>query len=613
MDSNHYCLSAPTKEIRLLDLLPATTSKILTARIRRFPLDDETPPYIAVSHVWGDEKLTSPMHIESGCGNRKIQISRRLESLLIGLLCHTVDSLPDLWDNDGSNRLPMWIDMACINQTDVGEKASQIPLMRRIYSRASAVFIWIDEFDSFLRYAFHYLRRVIVEYGDRRDGTLPFEPLGFESVRRLLQCQWFYRRWVIQEAAVPRRAVFLCGADVLTMDHLFAGIDMVSRVLMARPRELKVSEYATVGVFRPLLVLKEIKTRLGKQRQFKLLWLLENLRSTHSTLPHDKIYGLLGFCSEEEVAGNPVRYGLEPEEVYRTFVTTHAQVHHDLDFLGLCTPVQRDTVRIVDIAGRQQRRRFSAPSWVPNWDSGNLRRCLGLSRINYDEKYFNASGALPVDCLFRANDEMVVSGTMVDRIRFLGGDFTTTETGHIGGFFSDPDSKIFQDYFDFFMKLPIGETPYEDELSRVKAFARTISLYGVYLSPVPPPDEVPEMFYRWCRGSTLGKKLEERGLKYEISDTDVPKGFVRMKRLPSWQPFVTQEGYIGLAREMCGVGDEIWIVGGCSVPIVLSPRANDAREVRGEGLLDGFMFGEIMDVPDNFLLSLKSWGKVTLS
>ncbi|KAI0856857.1 heterokaryon incompatibility protein-domain-containing protein [Xylaria cubensis] len=596
MDPNHYCLSAPTKEIRLLDLLPATTSKTLTARIRRFPLDD-TPPYISVSHVWGEEKVTSPMHIESGCGNRDIQISKHLESLLIGILCHTVDSLPDIWDN--GSRLPMWIDMVCINQTDVGEKASQIPLMRQIYSQASAVLVWIDEYDSYLRYAFHCLHRV-VEVGDR--GSTPFEPMGFESIRRLLNCQWFYRRRVIQEVAVPRRAIFLCGADALTMNDLFLGIDMVSRALMARPKELKTSEYATVGIFRPLLV-KEIEMRLKKQRQLRLLWLLENLRSTYSTLPHDKIYGLLGFCSPEEAAGNPIRYDIEPEEVYKTFVVTHAKIHQDLDFLGLCTPVQRDTVRV----GTQQRRRFSAPSWIPNWDSSNLRRCLGLSRIAYDEKYFNASGTLPIDCSFRAN-ELVVSSTMVDRIQFLGG---FTELGHHDGF-SDPNSKVFQEYFDFYMKRLIGETPYKDELSRVKAFVHTISIYGVYLSPIPSPDELPEMFYRWCQGSTLGNRLEERGLKYEISQTHAPKGFIRMKRLQSWQPFITQKDYIGLAREKCSVGDELWIVGGCSVPIMLSPMARGGHEVRGEVILDGFMFGEIMNVPDNFLLSLKTWGKVTL-
>ncbi|RYC53650.1 hypothetical protein CHU98_g12559, partial [Xylaria longipes] len=392
MDSNHYCLSAPTKEIRLLDLLPATASGTLAARIRRFPLDD-APPYISVSHVWGNEKAMSLMHIESGCGNKDIRISRHhLESLLIGLLCHTVDTLPEIWNN--GSRLPMWIDMDCINQTDVGEKASQIPLMQRIYSQANY--------------------------------------RGYNMAQR-----WFRRRWVIQEATVPRRAIFLCGADALAMEDLFMGIDIVSPALIARPKELKTTKYATTGIFRPLLALREIKTSLRNQRRLKPLWLLGNLRLTHSTLPHDKIYGLLGLCSLEEAAGNPIRYDLEPE-AYKTFIVTHTNLHQNLDFLGLCTPIQRDNVR-VNTPGGQQCRHFSAPSWVPNWDSRNLRRGLGLSQIAYDEKYFDTSGTLPVDYSFNAN-ELAVSGVMVDRIQLLGESVQLERYTE----FSDPNSRIFQ-------------------------------------------------------------------------------------------------------------------------------------------------------------------------
>ncbi|KAI0528339.1 heterokaryon incompatibility protein-domain-containing protein [Xylaria digitata] len=446
----------------------------------------------------------------------------------------------------------MWIDMACINQTDVGEKASQIPLMRRIYSQAAAVIIWINEYDSHLRYAFYYLRRVIrwtPGRQDKHDWPL-FEPMGFDSIQRLLDCQWFHRRWVIQEATVPRHAIFLCGADALTMEDLFSGIDI----------------------------------SLKDHRQLKLLWLLENLRLKQSALPCDKIYGLLGFCSSEEAAGNPVHYHLGPEEAYKTFVVTHANLH-----------IQRDTV-CRDELGHQQCRRFSAPSWVPNWDSKSLRRCLGLSHLSYDEKYFDASGTLSVDYSFNAN-ELVVSGVMLDRIQVLG-DFVQVERR---AEFSDPSSRIFQQYFDFYMTRPIGETPYTDELSRAKAFSRTISLFGVYLTPVPSSDELPEMFYHWCQGSILGSQLEERGLKYQASQRDGLKGFMRMKRLLSWQPFITQRGYIGLVREKCGVGDEVWIVGGCSVPVLLSPMAKNEhnREVRGEVLLDGFMFGEITKDPSS--------------
>ncbi|CAM1500659.1 Fc.00g098210.m01.CDS01 [Cosmosporella sp. VM-42] len=107
---------------------------------------------------------------------------------------------------------------------------------------------------------------------------------------------------------------------------------------------------------------------------------------------------------------------------------------------------------------------------------------------------------------------------------------------------------------------------------------------------------MPSMFYNLCRDSTLGRQLEEIGLGVGFKDEEgIAKSFMRMKRLLSWQPFVTEKGYIGLARDGSSAGDEIWIIAGSSVPIVLSPSVGDQRkkEVCGECFLDGFMFGEI--------------------
>jgi hypothetical protein len=157
-----------------------------------------------------------------------------------------------------------------------------------------------------------------------------------------------------------------------------------------------------------------------------------------------------------------------------------------------------------------------------------------------------------------------------------------------------------------------GIMPYGDEANRAETFARTISLLGVYLDPLPSPQEIPEMFYRWCSGTTLGKKLEQQGLgRKSASQGSSQKAFTRMKRLMCWEPFVTKQGYIGLAREHCSVGDEIWIIGGCSVPILLSPKTENPShyEVRGEVFLDGFMFGEKMGTEH---IGSRSIGRITL-
>lgn len=195
-DSNYYCLGSPTEEIRLLHLLQATPTGMLAGQLIRVPIAD-TPPFVSISHVWGSEKAKAPMHLKSGCGDRKVSISKNLESLLLTLLCHDSTTLPLLYDT--GSRLPLWIDMSCINQTDADEKASQIPLMRRIYSQARLVLIWLHESDSHLRYAFHYLRQLIQVRPCIEEDKLHtlFDPLGWDSLSRLLASGWFQRRWVI--------------------------------------------------------------------------------------------------------------------------------------------------------------------------------------------------------------------------------------------------------------------------------------------------------------------------------------------------------------------------------------------------------------------------------
>ncbi|KAJ2986965.1 hypothetical protein NUW58_g4773 [Xylaria curta] len=590
MGSCHYCLRAPAREIRLLDLVSTTASGDLQGRVRRFSASDK-PSFVSVSHVWGEAKSARPMYLESGCGTKTVRISSNLESFLIGVLCHDANSLPQLWE-DGS-RLPMWIDMICINQVDAEEKASQIPLMRDIYSLARSVLIWIHEYDQYIRYAFYYLRQLLekTENGqvdESRYWTL-FDPIGWDALRRLLSCEWFHRRWTIQEAVIPQEATVLCGPDVMTMTDMFRGIDIAVPALLARPKEIKVLKFANTGSVRPLLVLKELKKLYnGKKNQLQLLWLLEHLRFTRSTLAHDQIYALLGLCHHQEMAGNPIRYDLRPEDAYKACTVTHARIHQNLEFLGLCTPIQRSDSSSGP-AEQQVVHSVVGPSWVPNWYSKNLRRCLGLGIVDQDSNFFNASKEIAAN-ISLTDDELTVSGILVDRIHLLGGLPSPDRTSEL----SDPDSRLFQDYINFWNVFG-DPPPYEDARSRVDTFARTVSLLGIYLDPQPLPEDVPAMFYRWCRQSNLCKKLEGCGLTSEVIEHgSLHKRFMRMKRLMSWEPLITVQGYMGFAREQAEAGDEIWIIGGCSVPILLCRTTDNPPRytVKGEIFLDGFMFGE---------------------
>ncbi|KAF5633655.1 het-6OR heterokaryon incompatibility (het-6OR allele) [Fusarium tjaetaba] len=496
--SHYYCLREPAHEIRLLDLLPATTSGDLNGRVRRFSIGS-APAFMSVSHVWGDKKADRTMSLESGCGVKNLPISLNLESFLVNMLCHTSETLPQIWEDS-----------------------------------ADARYLFKSE----------YLRRLSSHHpGDE----IPFDPMGWDAIRGLLGCEWFHRRWVIQESVLQKTAIFLCGPDSISMDDVFRGIDMAVKSLLARPRPMKKLKRGNTG----------------------------------------EVYSLLGVCNSREADATSVRYDLEPEEVYKRSAILHADIHGNLEFLGLCAPEQRNTL-CSGSPGNPVLRPFAGPSWVPNWHSQRLRRCLGLSHFDHEESFFNASEAIPFSPSFEG-EQLTVSAVLIDKISSIA-DFCPRDRAPD---FSDANSKLYQQYLDFWMTPADEPEPYSDAVSRAEAFIRTLSLDGIYLEPVPSPDDIPTIFYNWCSGSALCKRLETYGFKPKSSGTGQgQKAFIRMKRLVSWDPFITSKGYMGLGREGAAIGDKVWIIGGCSTPVLLSPSTDGPLryEVKGEIFLDGFMF-----------------------
>jgi len=213
---------------------------------------------------------------------------------------------------------------------------------------------------------------------------------------------------------------------------------------------------------------------------------------------------------------------------------------------------------------------------------------LGLSHIDHEKSFFNASEAVPFSPSFEG-EQLTVSGAMIDTISSIA-DFCPRDRALE---FSDANSDLYQQYLDFWM-TPVDEPePYSDAVNRAESFIRTLSLVGIYLEPVPSPDDISTIFYNWCSGSALCKRLEAYGFKPKSSGTGPEqKAFIRMKRLVSWDPFITFKGYMGHGREGAAIGDEIWLIGGCSTPILLSPSTGGPLryEVKGEVFLDGFMF-----------------------
>ena len=58
--------------------------------------------------------------------------------------------------------------------------------------------------------------------------------------------------------------------------------------------------------------------------------------------------------------------------------------------------------------------------------------------------------------------------------------------------------------------------------------------------------------------------------------------------------FATDSGYIGMAPLEARRGDEVWILHGCSIPVLLRSVGGKHWQFVGECYVHGFMYGEVL-------------------
>jgi len=130
----YQTLQETSSEIRLLTLTPDLDSPptynsqtYISCSLTHASLDQELPPYFALSYTWGNPENTALISVDG---------------VLIPITQNLHDALARLQHHRFFDR-PIWIDALCINQADVSEKNVQVPLMSRIYSMAECVIIWL--------------------------------------------------------------------------------------------------------------------------------------------------------------------------------------------------------------------------------------------------------------------------------------------------------------------------------------------------------------------------------------------------------------------------------------------------------------------------------------
>lgn len=334
----HLPLVKDRNEIRVLNIHPSYDfTAPITCDIQIVSLDDD-PVFDALSWCWGSVEDTAEIDV---CGT-SFSCRKNLDSALRHL-------------RDKHECFLLWVDAVCINQGDLGEKSSQVLLMRRIYRHAQTVRIWLGEAADDSSEAVRVVKQLQVQ-PDFNAAKLAGQELSTEQLRAftsLCKRPWFKRIWVVQEYALARQAVFYCGSDCFSWTNIGNFLGGILDNLVKSPIEQLDQRYPLMidgsiqNAVLNLLHLGGVSDMTSEGKQHDIVQALETflaLSKLNATDPRDKVYGCLGLLPgfEELII---IDYNFPVEAVYA--ITTYALFCRMKCFKPLCyKSTKRETVSL---------------------------------------------------------------------------------------------------------------------------------------------------------------------------------------------------------------------------------------------------------------------------
>jgi hypothetical protein len=296
--------------VRLLRLLPQPTRsgfpvhcELLHANIASLP------NFIAVSHCWGRPKPEEMEEIIINGWSHKVSPS--IHSLLLS-------------KRSALRTVVVWIDSICINQKDDAEKSRQVGLhMRHIFESAAHTIGWLGDhpdakeiFDNirsliqtkekpstmgFALRPLQYLKQLpskvqSIIWKKEKSAADDLNPRPFQYLEPLLSNPWFERVWIVQELATSRELILRYGKEELNWNTFASsafGLSFAASIYRL-PQDKSWDSNGLVNA----LTMENIRAHIEDVEYLKLKDMLKLGLRFKSTLPIDKVYGLLGIVEE---------------------------------------------------------------------------------------------------------------------------------------------------------------------------------------------------------------------------------------------------------------------------------------------------------------------------
>lgn len=540
----YFPLNRRAGHIRLIMLYPGRFADDIECSLLQAPLD-HFKRYEALSYTWGAPDKTSSVLLKG----HRFPVTRNLEAALRHLRYEAVPGR--------DNARLLWIDAICINQDDLEERNLQVRRMPDIYQAAERVVGWLGEgtaeTDLGMDFMNQYAERAIgFDEGLLRARAHREEYL---AVATILTRPWWQRMWVIQEAALAKDMIIVCGSksapwrtvtlfsDIAHLYHKAAIAEVLRRFDRDAVRNSNMGSITSA-----------VRKDLQAGKYWPIHRLITRFRSFQSTLPVDKVYGILGIAAESQDPSLDPDYSRPVNEVYKQFTRFIIEKEMSLNFI--CTsfgPKKLDGL----------------PSWTPDFTVPNIDIVNPLKGLDglFTRMLYSTARQIPMSVRFSSGlDSMHVSGVHLDHI------------SHIANYW-DPDLS----YDDFWEGFPPIELEWRTFAARASnsifpryradrlnlAISKTLTADRMMdsrwtISRLPPDQSFKDLSSLPAVTYDVPGSQQLRQIQHDYDVKQLLEGALSHRRF-----MVSQTGYIGLVPEDAQVQDLICVLFGCDTPVIL--------------------------------------------
>lgn len=479
--------------------------------------------------------------------------------------------------------------------------------MKNIYSTCTTDVVWLGEATGSLTHALEIaaqLQRSDIE--SIRNGKRALDVLekgSWAALYDLFATQpiW-YRVWIMQELAYAQKIVLALGTATLDWDTIARLLDHghipdVYHDPFGHGR----STYTIKNIFRTVQTIEHqreaVKKRGTPGHESRFIDVLARFRETNATDPRDKIYGLLGLASDGlDVC---VDYNKSVPEVYVDFFQTFVNTTKDLDLI--CQNPWG--------VPRAEARRRGLPSWCPDFSKGGEETLLFAQRSIFSAGRKNCK----VPCTISNGTHLKLDGISLGHLPKA-----SENNAEYGVLLLPSPTDLVRESCPAELQDESGARPAiyaATGESLFDAYWRTL-IVDCYMYPTQRL--TPELleshratFHDWRKTWHIGdEELEEED---DIWVTRIVRTHTRIieragPKMPNITALrtmsfnrrfaVTDTGFYCLAPLETEGGDEVVILDGGKVPMVIRPvkdRSEDGEscyEVIGTAYVHGFMDGQ---------------------